>query len=104
MLAHAVALQGRSDETRTILQPALAYYEGEQKGGAHETTFRRDYAYALYVDALARGRDTDSRTKRDAELAEAGTLIAGASVEVQKLSTIRELSDLIAAARAGTSG
>jgi hypothetical protein len=103
-LAHAVALQGRGDETRTILQPALAYYEKEQQAGAHGTSFRRDYAYALYVDALARGPDADSRAKRDAELAEAARLIAGASAEVQKLSMVRELSDLIAAARASQRG
>jgi hypothetical protein len=104
MLAHAVALQGRGDETGTILQPALEYYEKEQQGGAHGTSFRRDYAYALYVDALARGADADSRAKRDAELSEAAKLIAGASTEVQKLSMVRELSDLIAAARASTHG
>ncbi len=104
ILAHAVALQGRGDETRTILQPALAYYEKEQQTGAHGTTFRRDYAYALYVDALARGTDADSRTKRDAELTEAAKLITGASAEVQKLSMVRELSDLIAAARASSHG
>jgi uncharacterized protein (UPF0147 family) len=100
ILAHAVALQGRGDETRTILQPALAYYEKEQQAGAHNTSHRRDYAYALYVDALARGSDADGRAKREAELAEAARLIAGASAEVQKLSVMRELSDLIAAARA----
>jgi hypothetical protein len=104
MLAHAVALQGRGDETRTILQPALAYYEKEQQTGAHGTWFRRDYAYALYVDALARGADADSRAKRDAELAEAAKLIAGTSAEVQRLSMVRELADLIAAARTSTRG
>jgi hypothetical protein len=104
ILAHAVALQGRGDETRTILQPALAYYQKEQRGGAHGTSFRRDYAYALYVDALARGPDADSRAKRETGLAEAAKLIAGASAEVQKLSAVRELSDLIATARAGRPG
>jgi len=104
MLAHAVALQGRGGETRTILQPALAYYEKEQQTGAHGTSFRRDYAYALYVDALARGQDADSRAKRDAELTEAAKLIAGASAEVQRLSMVRELAELIAAARTSTRG
>jgi len=104
MLAHAVALQGRGDETRTILQPALEYYEKEQQGGAHGTSFRRDYAYALFVDATARGTDAEGRTKREAELAEAAKLIAGESAEVQKLSMVRELSGLIAAARAQERG
>jgi len=104
MLAHAVALQGRGDETRTILQPALEYYEKEQQGGAHGASFRRDYAYALFVDATARGTDAEGRTKREAELAEAAKLIAGESAEVQKLSMVRELSGLIAAARAQERG
>jgi hypothetical protein len=104
ILAHAVALQGRGDETRSILQPALAHYEKEQQTGAHGTSFRRDYAYALYVDALARGADADGRAKRDAELGEAARLIAGTSPEVQRLSLVRELSDLIAAARTSQRG
>jgi hypothetical protein len=100
MTAHAVALQGGVDEARKLLEPALAYYQSEQQGGAHGTTFRRDYAYALYVSALARPEDAGGRAKRGAELAEAAALIAGASAEAQKLSSLREVADLIAAARA----
>jgi hypothetical protein len=100
LLAHAVAMQGRRDEARTILEPALAYYEGEQKAGAHGTTFRRDYAYALYASALARAADADGRAKRSADLAEADKLLAGASAEVRQLADMRVLAGWIAAARA----
>ena len=104
ILAHAVAIQGRGDEARTILQPALAYYEKEQQGGAHGTSFRRDYAYALYASALGRGTDTEGRAKRDAELTEAAKLIGGVSAEAAKLSSVRELADRIAGARASQRG
>jgi hypothetical protein len=99
ILAHAVVKQDRGDETRTILQPALAYYQREQQAGAHGTSFRRDYAYALYVSALARAADSEGHAKRDAELTEAATLIAGASAEAKSLANMRELAGWIAAAR-----
>jgi hypothetical protein len=100
ILAHAVAMQEPSDEARTILQPAFDYYQSELKAGAHGTNFRRDYAYALYVSALARPVDAESRAKRDAELAEAAKQIAGVSAEAAKLVYVRELADQIATARA----
>jgi tetratricopeptide (TPR) repeat protein len=98
-LAHAVTLQGRIDEARTILQPALTYDEAESKAGAQGSTFRRDYAYALYVSALARKADAEGHAQREADLAEAAKVIGGVSAEVQKMSAWREISDWIAAAR-----
>jgi tetratricopeptide (TPR) repeat protein len=100
VLAHAVAMQGRGDEARTILQPALDYYQHEQQAGAHGTLLRRDFAYALYVSALARGPEVDGNAKRESDLAEAAKLIDGASAEAKKLADMRELADWIAAARA----
>lgn len=94
--AHAVAMQARHDEARTVLEPALAYYMGEQKAGATGTTFRHDYTYALYVSALARGAD---RAQRDADLAEAAKVLGGASAEARQLVDMRELAGLITAAR-----
>src|SRR6185437_770720 len=65
-LAHAIAMQGRNDEAQKALQPVLAYYEGEQKTGATGTTFRHDYAYALYVSAIASSADAAGRAQRKA--------------------------------------
>ena len=101
VLAHAVAKQDRGDEARTILQPALTHYRKEQQASAHDTFFRRDFAYALYVNALAQPA---GQAQRDADLAEAATLVDGASEEVKKLAGMRELVDWIAAARASTGG
>ncbi|WP_159017245.1 hypothetical protein [Cognatiluteimonas profundi] len=95
-LAHAVARQGRAGEVRNILQPALAYYEHEQQAGAKGTSFRRDYAYALYVSALGYPSD---RTKRQSALDKAATLIAGASAEAKALLDMREVSGLVATTR-----
>ena len=100
ILAHAVALQERADEARTVLQPTYDYYQSELKAGAHGTGFRRDYAYALYVSALTRPADAEGRAKREAELAEAAKQIAGVSAEAAKLSYVRELAEQIATARA----
>ncbi|MEO6967318.1 MAG: hypothetical protein ABI132_02525 [Rhodanobacteraceae bacterium] len=98
-VAHALAMQGRNDEAQKTLQPALAYYAGEQKAGASGTTFRHDFAYALYVSAIASPVDAAGRANREAALTEAATLIAGASAEAQQLADMRYVSSLIAAAR-----
>jgi len=95
-LAHAVQMQGRTDEARSILQPALAYYQQEQAAGAEETSFRGDYAYALYVHALT---FTGDQAKREAALDQAANLVAGASTEAKALSDMRALSGSITAAR-----
>jgi tetratricopeptide (TPR) repeat protein len=99
VLAHAVALQGRSEEARQILQPALAYYREQQQAGERGTTFRHDFAYALYVSAISRPADARSRAQRNADLDQATRLIEGASAQAQKLSTLRWVTHLIAAAR-----
>ena len=102
MLAHAIAMQGRNDEAQKTLQPAMAYYAGEQKAGAHGTTFRHDYAYALYVSAIASPTDAAGAAQRKTDLDQAAKLIAGASAEAQKLVDMRQVSSLIAAANAST--
>lgn len=102
VLAQAIAMQGRGDEARKMLQPALAYYQGEQKAGATGTTFRRDYAYALCASAISQPDDANGRKQREAALAEAAAQVAGASPEAQKLSDMRYVSSLIAKARATT--
>jgi hypothetical protein len=89
-------MQGRTNEARSILQPALAYYQQEQAAGAGETSFRGDYAYALYVHALT---FTGDQAKREAALDQAASLVAGASTEARALSDMRALSGAITVAR-----
>ena len=96
VLAHAVVLQGRGEEARKLLEPGLAYYRQQQQDGAHGTSFRREFAYALYISALTHGADAAERAK---ELAEAARLIDGASAEVRQLADMRELTRWIAAAQ-----
>ena len=102
VLAQAVFMQGRAEEARGILQPALAYDSEQFKAGASNTTFRRDYAHALYVSALTQPTDGEGRAKREADLTEAAKVIGGASAEAQKLSLLREVADWIATARASS--
>lgn len=104
ILAQAIAMQGRNDEARKTLQPALDYYQQQFKAGASGTTFRADYAHALYVSAIARSADAAGAMQRKADLDEAAKLIAGMSDEAQRLTTTRYVSGLIAAARNGSKG
>jgi tetratricopeptide (TPR) repeat protein len=97
-LAHAVAVQGRGEEARKILQPALAYYRREQQAGAGETSFRHDLGYALYVDAIASPKDASGRTQRRADLKEAAMLLDGIAPEARQLAEMRRLSGLVASA------
>jgi hypothetical protein len=95
-LAHAVVLQGRTEEARTLLEPALAYYRKQQQDGAKGTTFRKDFATALIVSALTHAAGTPERNQA---LAEAKQVLDGASAEVQQLMEYRELNRWIAATR-----
>ncbi|MDE2234730.1 MAG: hypothetical protein KGK44_04175 [Gammaproteobacteria bacterium] len=104
LLAQAIALQGRSAEARKVLQPALDYYRQQLKAGAKGTTFRHDYAYALYASAISQPADAAGRARRQADLAEASRLIAGASSEARRLTPMRYLAGLVARARAGSKG
>ncbi|MEO5595882.1 MAG: hypothetical protein ABIQ97_01865, partial [Lysobacteraceae bacterium] len=96
MLAHAIAMQGRTQEAQAALQPALTYYQQELQAGAHNTTFRGNYAYALYVSALAQADDAAGMTQRAANLASAAAQMAGMSPEAQQLVDARWLSQMIA--------
>ncbi len=99
-VAHALALQGRHAEAAGMLAPAVAYLGQQHELGAAETSFRFDYAHALYVGVLA---ETDP-AKRRADLARAAALLEGASAEARKLSDMRKLAELVAAARSTPSG
>ncbi|HTA64794.1 MAG TPA: hypothetical protein VK753_04755 [Xanthomonadaceae bacterium] len=104
VLAHAMAAQGRLDEARSILQPALDWYRLDLQAGAKGITFRHDFAYALYVDALSQAADAAGASQRSADLADAQAQIDGASDEAKRLVDMRYVSDLIAAARAAKHG
>ena len=99
VLAHTVAMQDRAGEARTTLEPALAYYRQQQQAGEISTTFKYDFAYALYVSALARGTNAEGRAQRNADLAEAAKVLDGASAEVQRMASFRTLAGWIASAR-----
>jgi hypothetical protein len=99
-LAHAIAMQGRRADARAVLEPVLAYYDRDGKAGASGTTYRHDYAYALYVSALA--DDAQGGARREADLAQAAALLAGASAEARQLADFRELAQWIADARSRT--
>jgi tetratricopeptide (TPR) repeat protein len=97
--AHAIAMQGRSEEALEVLAPALEYYRGEEKAGASATYFRYDFAYALTVSAISRSDKAGQRAQRNADLDEATRVLDGASSEAKRMASFRELATLIAATR-----
>ena len=97
-LAHALAMQGRGPEATRELAPAMAYYRAQWQANARGVVFRRDYAYALYVSALARG--SADPAARAAELAEAAKLMDELPGEARTLASMRYLAAMIATARA----
>jgi hypothetical protein len=99
VLAHAMAMQGRSAEAQALLAPVLEYYRKQQQLGAKGTSFRRDFAYALFVSALAQSTDAKGRARRSAGLAEADEQLNAISAEAQQLATVRRLAGWITAAR-----
>jgi len=97
-LAHALVLQGRADDARAITEVEVARYRAELKQGALGLFFARDFAYALYVDALSR---PGSDPRRSANLAEALRQLDALGDEANRLGDVRELRNWIGAARAG---
>jgi hypothetical protein len=97
-LAHALVLQGRADEGRAITEAEIPRYRAELKGGADGLAFTKDFACALYVDALARPAGDP---RRDADLAEALRQLDTMGEEVNRLVDIRELRSRIEDARDG---
>ena len=97
-LAHALVLQGRTDEARAITDVEIPRYRTELKAGARGLAFAKDYSYALYVDALARPHGDP---RRQSNLAEALRQLDGMGDEVSRLVDIRELRSRIGAAGAG---
>jgi hypothetical protein len=100
-LALALVMQERADEARVELAPALAHDRARQVAGATGTTYRLDYAHALYASALAQSADAPGRSARSAALREAAALLEGLSPEARQLSDARRLADRIAEARSG---
>jgi hypothetical protein len=99
ILAHALVLQGRRDQARAELVPALEYYSSAQRLGARNVTFTRDYARALRVSALAAGADVAGRSQAEASLAKASALINELSAEAKALTDVRQVASEIAATR-----
>ena len=100
LIAHARVKQDNAKEALAALPEILAFYRSKAGQGAKGVTFNRDFAYALYVDAIARAPG-DAQRARD--LAEASRLLDALSPEARNLVDLREISGWIAAAKAGAS-
>jgi tetratricopeptide (TPR) repeat protein len=96
-IAHAKLKQGRTQEAIAQVKESLAFYREAQSRGAKSVTFNNDYAYALYVDALARPNGDSQRARN---LAEAQRLLDALAPAAQRLLDVRRLHDWIVAAGA----
>jgi tetratricopeptide (TPR) repeat protein len=104
LLAHAIAAQGRGAEALELLAPVLDGYRAEQKAGAGGTTFQRDLAYALFVEAIAQPNDAAGRARRNAALVAAQREFDVLSAEAQQMSDVRDLAAWIRAERSSAAG
>jgi hypothetical protein len=100
-LAHAIAMQGRMEDARRIIEPEVVRYRAEADAGGDGLTFNRDMAYALYVAALSRAAGDP---KRVTELAGASKRLDLLSPEANQLLDVRELRNWIAEAKGGGRG
>jgi len=98
-LAHALAAQGKDAEAAQVLAPALGDYQDRKQAGATGTSFRLDYAEALYVSTLIQAPDPAGRAARRQALDAAAAELSTASAEVRQLREARELARWIAEAR-----
>ncbi len=97
MLAHALARQGKVDEARQFLAPALERYQRERAAGAAGVTFNRDLAHALYLNALLEPDDAAGRARGKAAMSEAAALLNGLPDEARRLADLRTVSGWIEA-------
>ena len=102
-IAQALLGQGRADEARSLVERELSRYRGQQKSGAHGTTFQRDLGYAWYVSALAQPGTEVGRTERRTRLAQATQAIDAASTQARELFEFRQLAHWIEQARQAAS-
>jgi serine/threonine protein kinase len=91
LLALAIARQGRGEEARTALAPALTVYRNLQKRNAEAMEFNRDFAFCLHVQATTCRDDPTERIQAAAALAEAAQLLDKLSDEAKALRDVREL-------------
>ena len=84
-----------------MLAPALEFYRIDLKTGAKGTSFRRDYAYALYVSALSQPTTVAGQQQRAKDLAAANKQLKSMTEEAQNLAIIHRLATWIAAAQQG---
>jgi tetratricopeptide (TPR) repeat protein len=97
-LAHAIAKQGRQVEALEALEPALARFRGQWEAGVRDTRFLRNFAHALYVDAIAQPADSAGQARRRASLSEAASVLATLTAEAQRTTEVRTVAAWIAAA------
>jgi hypothetical protein len=99
-LATALLELGRKAEAATILGTVVSDYRARRSKGASGTSFRQDYANALYQMARAQADDESGRTARRNFLNEASGVVFGLTPEAQELFRSKQVGLQIAAAMA----
>jgi len=99
-LGRALVELGRKADARAPLDAIVALYRARRARGADGTTFRLDFAAALYQLSRAQDDDEAGKAKRNALLGEAAGVLFGLSAEAQDLVASKELTQWVGAARA----
>ena len=98
-LGQALMESGQRSEALAQFAEAMAHYRAEQANGATETSYRQDFARALYQLSQAQGSDDVGRAQRRELLDEALSVLGGLSLEAQQLVASKELFQWVREAR-----
>ena len=98
-LGQALLESGQRSEALAQFAEAMAHYRAEQANGATETSYRQDFARALYQLSQAQGSDDVGRAQRRGLLDEALSVLGGLSLEAQQLISSKELFRWVREAR-----
>jgi hypothetical protein len=98
--ALALVRQGRRDEARALLAPAVEFYRAELPRHRDDTRWLGGAAKVQYALAMAQPDDAAGRARRRGALDEAQQLLDGMG-EMKSIRFVKELIDWVAAAREG---
>ena len=100
LLAQLLAVQGRKEEARKTLAPALDYFRQQRAHGASHNEVVYPLARAFYVQSLIEDDSPAGRAARRSDLDEAAAALAAFPGDTPQLHDSQELAGWIAAARA----
>jgi tetratricopeptide (TPR) repeat protein len=100
--ALALARLGRREESRALIEPAVAFLRAALADQPGHCASLEELAWAIFVEAAAQPPGANDR--RQALLSEARTLVNAMTDDYRALRPVQELSDWIASAQVNAGG